>query len=157
MDEVCILILCTRGRLTLVLHPALGQFWLLARWNPYHALVVPVSLHKPMKMSTLLLHGLKNSEMAWWKSAQSSDQSTSCVDPRLELWARVSSGLQPRVWNISPLGQPASHTWPHSHTRHDTWLHVGTPSYVICQVYYCPFSSGYRDIFAPLDMRNLNL
>ena len=107
------------------------------------------SLYKPaMKISTLLLHGLK---ILKWRGENPRSPQTKVqvvLIHRLELWARVSSGLQPRVWNISPLGQPASHTWPHSHTRHDTWAHK-----IMLFVRYiiAPFLPGTGDIFAPLD------
>ena len=62
------------------------------------------SLYKPaMKISTLLLHGLK---ILKWRGENSRSPQTKVqvvLIHRLELWARVSSGLQPRVWNISQL------------------------------------------------------
>ena len=62
------------------------------------------SLYKPaMKISTLLLHGLK---ILKWRGENPRSPQTKVqvvLIHRLELWARVSSGLQPRVWNISQL------------------------------------------------------
>ena len=62
------------------------------------------SLYKPaMKISTLLLHGLK---ILKWRGENPRSPQTKVqvvLIHRLELLARVSSGLQPRVWNISQL------------------------------------------------------
>ena len=110
------------------------------------------SLYKPaMKISTLLLHGLK---ILKWRGENPRSPQTKVqvvLIHRLELWARVSSGLQPRVWNISQLvSQHLTRGLTHipDMTRGYTWAHK-----IMLFVRYiiAPFLPGTGDIFAPLD------